>query len=92
MSLWISLGAGQAAKNKAAFKALEAERVAIEADFGGPLEWDELPDVDSCLIRYVIPGGYKSPQKEWPEIISRLVDAMIRLDRALRSRVATLKF
>jgi hypothetical protein len=92
VALWISLGGGQAARNKAAFKALEAHRVAIEADFGHPLEWLELPEADSCQIRYVLPGGYRSPQKEWPEIISKLVDGMIRLDRALREKVASLKF
>lgn len=92
VSLWISLGTGQGEKNKVAFKALEAQKGAIEADFGGSLEWLEQPDADSCLIRYVIPGGYKSSQKEWPEIIERLVDAMVRLDRAMRGRVAALKF
>ena len=39
VELWISLGSGQAAKNKAAFRALEAQRPAIEAQFGEPLDW-----------------------------------------------------
>lgn len=42
--LWISHGAGQTTKNKAAFNALETQKSAIEADFGASLEWQLLPD------------------------------------------------
>lgn len=51
VELWISLGSGQTVKNKAAFKALEAQKIAIEADFGAPLEWQELPEGEGCRIR-----------------------------------------
>lgn len=90
VELWISLGAGQAARNKAAFKALEDQRIAIEEEFGGPLEWQELPENDGCRIRFVLEGGYRTPLEQWPAIHAGLVDAMIRLDRAMRHRVAAL--
>ena len=90
VELWIAFGAGQTAKNKAAFKALELQKAGIEADFGGPLDWQELPEGDGCRIRFLIDGGYKSPQEEWPKVFAALVDAMIRLDKAMRQRVAAL--
>ena len=90
--LWIALGPGQTAKNKAAFKALEAQKAAIEADFGGQLDWQELPEGEGCRIRCVIEGGYKSPPEQWPAIYATLADAMVRLDKAMRARVASLAF
>jgi hypothetical protein len=91
VELWISLGADQASRNKAAFAALKAQKVEIEAGFGDELDWQELPEADGCRIRYVIAeGGHRSPHEEWPKIHERMVDAMVRLDKAMRARVANL--
>lgn len=92
VELWIAMGSGQAAKNKAAFKALELQKAAIHAEFGGELDWQELPEGDGCRIRHVVDGGYRSPADHWPQTFDALVDAMIRLDRAMRNRVAKLQF
>jgi hypothetical protein len=92
VELWIGLGTGQSAKNKAAFKALEAQKASIEAEFGEKLEWQELPEGEGSRIRYVIEGGYKSPQEQWPAIQARLTDAMVRLDKVMRGRVGALTF
>jgi hypothetical protein len=92
VELSISLGSGETAKNKAAFKALEAQKTAIEADFGGKLDWQETPESESSHIGYVIEGGYRSPPEQWPAIYSSLTDAMVRLDNVMRTRVANLNF
>lgn len=75
------------ADDKPAFHALQAQREAVEAEFGAPLEWRELPESKASTICYRIEGGYGSPVEEWPRIHAALIDAMIRLDRALRRRV-----
>jgi Domain of unknown function (DUF4268)/Endonuclease NucS len=90
VELRIAFGPGQTAKNKAAFKALEAHRDSIENDFGGKLDWQELPEADECRVRFVTDGGYKSPPDQWQAIYKRLVDAMVRLDKAFRTRIAAL--
>ena len=77
-------------RNKAAFKALEAQKAAMEADFGAPLDWQELPEGEGCRIRYLIEGGYKSPQEQWPAIHAALADAMVKLEKAMRARVTSL--
>ncbi len=87
VELWIALGAGQSVKNKSAFSILRDQRERIEADFGADLEWQELPEGDGCRIRYVMPGGYKNPVGEWPQIQSEMVDAMVRLEAAMKPRV-----
>jgi hypothetical protein len=92
VELWIALGTGEGPKNKAAFKALETKKVEIEADFGGQLDWQELPESESCRIRHVVEGGYRSPVEQWPTVHEALADAMVRLERALRVRVLTLSF
>jgi hypothetical protein len=91
VELWIGLGSGQAEKNKRAFQALLDQREAIEGEFGGPLEWEELPHRDGCRIRHPIEGGYRSNTDDWPEIRSRLINAMVRLEAAMRRRVQALR-
>jgi hypothetical protein len=88
--LWISLGSGLATQNTAAFKNLKAQKEAIEADFGGKLDWQELPEKEGCRVRYVVVGGYRSPPDQRPDIYTALTDAMVRLDQAMRARVANL--
>lgn len=90
--LWISHGSGQTARSKAHFKALEAQKDAIQSEFGAdaPLDWQDLPEAGGCRIRYLVNGGYRSPQEDWPRIHADLAGAMARLDKVMRQRVAQL--
>jgi hypothetical protein len=81
---------GLAEKNKAAFKALEAQKATIEVDVGAELDWQELPEREGCRIRHLVDGGYKSAPEQWPVIFANHADDMVRLDRVLRSRIAKL--
>jgi hypothetical protein len=78
-------------KSKAAFQALLAQRDEIEATFGGPLDWQDLPGRQGCRICKELPGGWKSPELEWPEMQDRLIDALIRLEAALKKPIQELK-
>ena len=69
---------------------LEAYKPVIESDFGAALDWQELPGGEGYRIRYVIDGGYKSLQEQWPTIRPSLTDAMVRLEKAMHQRVAQL--
>lgn len=90
VEVWISLGEG--AESKAAFQAMKAQQADIEHAFGGQLSWDEQEDTKGSAIRYQLTGGYRSPREEWPTLQRQLFDAMERLDRATRRRIAELKF
>lgn len=69
---------------------LQEGREAIEAAFGVPLTWQEKEGVRQCRVYHPVAGGYRSAEAEWPRIQDEMIDAMIRLDAALRQRVLAL--
>lgn len=89
MECYIRLPGGDE-RSSAAFDALVARKDEIEATFGGPLDWQDLPDRHGCRICTDLPGGWKSPEAEWPEMQDRMIDALIRLEKALRKPVQEL--
>jgi len=91
VELYISPGSGRREIKKKIFEALLLQKSEIESDFGGSLDWQELPETDSARICMNVEGGWRSPIEEWPNIQEKLVDAMIRLDRCFRKRVHKLK-
>ena len=63
-------------------RALQAELV------GGALGWERLDSKRACRIRFDLDqGGYKDPEEEWPAIQDSMIDAMVRLDAALRPHI-----
>lgn len=90
--LYIDRGRDSEAENKAIFNKLYQQKQLIEEAFGGPLEWDPMENRRACRIRYKVEGGYKSPEDQWPEIQSRLVAGMNRLEAALRPYLKALSF
>ena len=78
-------------KSLAAFQALLAQKEAIEARFGGPLDWQDLPGRQSCRICKDLPGGWKSPETEWPAMQDRMIDGLIQLEAALKKPIQELK-
>ncbi len=76
---------GDSDENKRIFDQLHAEKETIEKAFGGPLTWERLDTKRACRIKHVIErGGYRSPESLWPQIQSEMVEAMSRLEMALR--------
>jgi len=90
VELGIDQGAGSEAINLRHFNQLIEHRDTIEEKFGGPLDWQELPGKRTCRIRKIVPGGYRSPDDDWPKIHEELVTAMIRLDAVMRPFVHSL--
>lgn len=78
--------------NAAIFEALEGDREAIEAEFGGPLEWDRVEGRKRCFIGVTLAGGgYRDDEERWPEIQRAMLDVMLRLDKTLRPRIQSLR-
>jgi hypothetical protein len=90
VDLYIDFGTDHAAKNLEVFTHFLSEQIAIEQDFGEPLDWQDLPDSRSCRIRKVVEGGYRTPSDAWPDTFAKLVDAMIRLDKTFKPHVQKL--
>lgn len=77
--------------NKAIFDGLLAQRRDIEKDFGEPLEWERLDNRRASRIRKRFGDGGLSSPETWPHLQDRMIDGMVRLDKALRSRVESLR-
>ena len=84
VELFIDQGADSDELNLKLFNALLQNRKQIESAFDQELDWQELPESRACRIRFVVQGGYRSPETDWPEIHQKLVASMIALDKAIR--------
>lgn len=87
VELYIDFGPGSDEKNIQVLNEFQTNKEAIEKAFGETLEWQELPDSRGCRIRRIVNGGWRSSQEDWPAIHANLVEAMIKLDGALRPYV-----
>ena len=92
VELYIDRGKGAEEETKRLFDELAASRDKIEADFGEPLSWERLEGKRACKIRYTSnTGGYRSPEEDWPRLQDQIIDAMLRLERALRPFISRLR-
>ena len=82
---------GDATENKRIFDQLHARKEEIEKAFGGTLSWERLDTKRACRIKHAIEiGGYRSPESQWPEIQSEMVDTMTKLESALKPALDSL--
>jgi hypothetical protein len=82
--LYIDRGKDTEAENKHIFDQLESHKAEIEKAFGAALSWERLEGKRACRIRHTQPGGYRSPEEDWPKIQDGIIGAMDRLEKALR--------
>ena len=88
---YISMGKNSDERNAAAFQALHARKDEIEAVFGGPLDWQALPDRIGCRICKDLDGGWKTLEAEWPQLQERMLADIAQLELALKGPVQSLK-
>jgi hypothetical protein len=88
--LYIDTGNKQ--RNKAAFDALHLQQHAIENDFGATLQWLRLDNKRSSKVLYRLDGLMLEQPQTWAAFQQRMIDAMIRLDKAFRDRTNHLQF
>jgi hypothetical protein len=74
-----------------AFKQLEAQKQRIEKAFGGPLNWESLPERLGSRVRVDVKGGWKLPESDWPDFQDELIEKSVRLADAMRSPIQELQ-
>jgi hypothetical protein len=77
-------------RTRAAFEALLAQKAEIERRFGAPLEWDAQEGRHVCKVIVRLSGGWRSPEAEWAAIHERMIDALVRLEGALKEPIQSL--
>ncbi len=56
------------------------------------MEWERLDAKRACRIaKRFDNGGYRDDEERWEEIQTPMIDAMIRLEKALKPYIAKLK-
>jgi hypothetical protein len=91
--LYIDRGKEAEAENKAIFDALHAKKAEIEAAFGSgemKLDWQRLDNKRACRIRVDIPAAGYRDEERYGEAYAGMVEAMIRLERALKPHIQKL--
>ncbi len=92
VELYIDRGKDADEENKDIFDTLIASKSNIESAFGDPLEWERLEGKRACRIKKRMEiGGYRDDEAEWPVIQDTLVDAMVRLEKALKPCIGKLE-
>ena len=81
---------GEAEWNKMVFNTFLQHKVEIEELFGGPLDWQLLPDKRASRIRFVISNYGLIDQDQWDELQEQLIKSMIRMDKAFRPFITKL--
>jgi hypothetical protein len=90
VELYIDRGKGTEQETLVAFRALEARKSEIEEAFGEPLVWQELPQSRGCRICFIQAGGWRSPEDTWPNIQDTMIDAMVRLEKAVKPHLVNI--
>ena len=92
VELFIDRGSRAGDESKTVFDRLARARSEIEASFGGPVVWQRLEGKRACRISQRLgSGGYRDDEAKWPATQDAMIDAMIRLEKALRPHVERLK-
>lgn len=82
---------GDAVENKKIFDQLYVRKDTVETFFGEALSWERLDSKRACRIKYIIKtGGYRSPESTWGGIQKEMIDAMVRLEEALKPALDSL--
>ena len=91
VELYIDRGKEKEDENISIFEQLVKEKEAIEESFGDSLEWQSLEARRACRIKKIIrEGGYRDSETKWPEIHASMVEAIIRLEKALKPHISRL--
>jgi hypothetical protein len=84
VSVLLNFSKESKAENDLIFQKMLSRKDAIESAFGDLLIWDTQANRKSSRIEYKKEGVNYFEKDQWPEIISFLVDAMVRLEKALK--------
>ena len=90
VGLYIDKGKNSDDLNRQIFKIFHDKKDEIEADFGGSLVWDVVEGRRYCGIYWNTHDSGLFDQEKWDSLQNKLIDAMIRLERAFKKHIQDL--
>lgn len=91
VEFWIDRGKEKDEENKKIFKQLHKNQSSIEESFGVDLVWENMEGRRAFKItKKIDAGGERTEESKWPIIHSDMVDAMSRLEKALKPHISKL--
>ncbi len=92
VELYIDIGGDSKEVNERIFDLLKESKENIENVFSEKLDWEKLETKRACrIIKRFSLGGYRSDEEQWPSIHDKMIDAMIKLEKALGPHIKKLK-
>jgi len=88
--LYIDKGKDAEEINKQIFDALHAKKDEIESEFGESLNWDSTEGKRRCRIRWTCNEAGLKDEDKWDYLQDKMIDAMIRLEKALKNHIERL--
>ncbi len=82
---------GDAEENQRIFEELLGHKSEIEQTFEESLDWQALEGRRACRIAYHIEGAGLKDEDRWPELQDKMIDAMIRFEKAFRPWIKQLR-
>jgi hypothetical protein len=86
----IYINRGSAEENKAWFDKLAASKDEIEKALGTPLIWERMDNKVTSRIKYQRDGLNVFNEEEWPQMISFLIDGIMRMHKIFKEPVQKL--
>ena len=86
----LAIAGSDQARNKKIFDELYKKKDQIEKDFGEPLTWNRLDNKKTAYITKAVADKGLRDKEEWPKIIEKLVETMVRLEKAFAPHVREL--
>jgi len=83
----VYIDTGDRDQNKRIFDKLQERREQIEAVFGEDMDWQRLDNRKASRIAWEISGGGLADEASWPELQVRMIDGMVRLEKAFVGRL-----
>lgn len=91
VELYIDRGKESEGENKKIFDEFYLHKDDIEKNFGDKLSWERLDNIRACRIaKSITVGGYRDPEK-LDSTMDNMIDAMIRLEKALSPIISKIK-
>jgi len=92
VELYIDRGGDSKEENERMFDNLKQNKAEIESVFGEKLEWERLETKRACrIVKRFSLGGYRTNEEQWPGIHDKMVDAMIKLEKAIGPHIKKLE-